>query len=186
MKVNRADLSAIFGVSLPTVTAWHKEGMPCEEEGRRGKEWVFDTVACIEWRASRMFRPGTTGPGRTLRQHPTDPFAELTDAPETLEDAQLRKESALADKHELAAAKEAGLLVPINEVAAVVAEENARVRVRILGIPNELRPLLLTHLGNDRKAVEQAVAKVEGIVHEALSEVQGWNAEGSAEDDDAG
>jgi hypothetical protein len=73
----------------------------------------------------------------------------------------LRKEAALADKHELAAAAEAGLLVPIDEVEAIVVEEHMRVRTRILALPNELRPLLLTHLKNDRKAVEQCVREVE-------------------------
>ena len=168
MRVNRAQLADIFGVSLPTVTAWHREGMPAVQEGRKGKEWVFDTVDCLEWYFRRKFKPQAA----SIRHG--DPFADPSDAPETIEQAQLRKESALADKHELAAAKEAGLLVPVDEVAAIVAEENARVRARLLGIPNELRPLLLTHLGNDRKAAEQCVSRAEAIIHEALAEVQSY------------
>jgi hypothetical protein len=98
---------------------------------------------------------GTAGDG-------ADPFADPADRPETVEEASRRKEIAHADRAEIMVAKEAGLLVPIEEVAAVVAEENARARTRILAIPNELRPKVLTFLQNDRKAAEQLLTDCRG------------------------
>lgn len=172
MKVNRADLALIFGVSLPTVTAWHKEGMPCEKEGRKGVEWVFDTVDCIEWYMARKFKPRGGGGGH--RQHPTDPFTDGSDLPETIEQAQLRYESARADKMETQTAKELGLLVPVDEVAAIVVEENARVRARLLSIPTKVRPKALVFLKGDRAAAEQVVSAVDEEIRDALGEVQSW------------
>jgi len=47
--VNRSGLAEVFEVSLPTVTAWVREGMPFVERGGQGKPWQFDTAECIEW-----------------------------------------------------------------------------------------------------------------------------------------
>jgi hypothetical protein len=85
-----------------------------------------------------------------------------------------------ADKAEVQVAKEAGLLVPISEVASVVAEEHARVRARLLTIPNELRPKVLTFLAEDRPAAEQVLADVEEVVLEALTEIRSWAPEPEA------
>lgn len=167
-KVNRADLAAIFGVSLPTVTAWHKEGMPCDKEGRKGVEWVFDTVDCLEWYMARKYKPL----GGAKRAH--DPFADPDDRPETIEQAQLRYESARADKMETQTAKELGLLVPFEEIAAVVVEENSRVRARLLSIPTKIRPKALVFLKGDRAAAEQVVTAVDEEIRDALGEVQSW------------
>jgi hypothetical protein len=103
-----------------------------------------------------------------------DPFADPADRPETVEEASRRKEIAHADRAEIMVAKEAVLLVPIEEVAAVVAEENARARTRILAIPNELRPKVLTFLQNDRKAAEQLLTDCEEVIKEAMAEIRSW------------
>lgn len=49
-KVNRKQLADVFGVSLPTVDAWVRQGCPSDQQGGRGREWVFDTADVMRWR----------------------------------------------------------------------------------------------------------------------------------------
>lgn len=169
MRVNRKGLSDILGISLPTVTAWVDQGMPFTREGSKSAEWEFDSRECVEWFAANKFKMKARGPAPG-----EDPFNEDGTTRETIEEAERRKMIAQADKAEVQVAKEAGLLVPIDEVAATVAEENARVRARLLTLPNELRPKVLTFLAHDRKAAEQLLADAEGVVLEALGEIRSW------------
>lgn len=52
--VNRQELSAILGKSLPTISAWIKQQMPYVESGGRGRDWQFDTAAVIQWLANQQ------------------------------------------------------------------------------------------------------------------------------------
>lgn len=169
MRVNRGQLADILGISHPTVTAWVREGMPYTREGSRSAEWEFETRPAIEWMAAnklslkdKRLAKGKSGAGAD------------DDAPETIEEAERRKMVANADKAEVQVAKEAGILVPISEVANVVAEEHARVRARLLTIPNESRPAVSTYLAEDREAAEQLLAAIEETILEALSEIRSW------------
>jgi len=51
--INRGDLAALCGVSLPTVDSWIENGCPFLERGSRGVEWRFDSAAVIDWRIQR-------------------------------------------------------------------------------------------------------------------------------------
>lgn len=161
MHVNRKNLANVFGVTLPTIDAWRERGMPFVTEGRLGREWEFETRACIDWWIEQQAR-------RTRASGSTDPEFE------SIEEAERRKRIAQADRAEVYVAKEAGILVPIDEVAAVVAEEHSRVRSRLLSIPNELRPAVLTFLAHDRPAAEQLLASAEEGILEALTEIRSW------------
>jgi terminase small subunit / prophage DNA-packing protein len=44
----------IFGVAPKTITEWQADGMPVHVQGGRGTPSQYDTVACIEWRVSRL------------------------------------------------------------------------------------------------------------------------------------
>lgn len=165
MRVNRRELADVLGITLPTVTAWANAGMPAVVAGSKGVEWVFDTADCVKWYAEHKHKKATA---------PTDDPFEPGKKPETIEEASRRKEIAHADRAEVMVAKEAGRLVPIEEVAAVVMDENARVRARLLTIPNELRPKVLAFLKNDRKAAEQLLTDAESVILEALAEIRAW------------
>lgn len=169
MRVNRRQLADILGKSLPTITAWASEGMPCVKPGSKHQEWEFETTEVIPWVAANKLK--LKGRGAAKVNHP---FADDGDGPETIEEAERRKMVAQADKAEVQVAKEAGILVPISEVASVVAEEHARVRARLLTIPNELRPQVLTFLAEDREAAEQLLAAAEETILEALTEIRSW------------
>lgn len=51
--MNRNEIATALGVSLPTVDAWQREGMPCRRRGSRGKDFDFDAADCIAWRDTR-------------------------------------------------------------------------------------------------------------------------------------
>ena len=51
-RVNKAELAAWFDVSLPTIEAWIRRGMPISQRGSRGVPWVIDILEVAEWRFS--------------------------------------------------------------------------------------------------------------------------------------
>lgn len=180
MRVNRRQIADILGITVPTVTAWvDKDGMPFTRQGSKGVEWEFDTAEVIEWYARTKYQ-ARDGRSKTAKENP---FVGPDDGLETEDEAKARKERALADINEMKAAREAGLLVPTDEVASIVIEENARVRTRLLSIPTKVRPQAIVLLGNNREAAEKIVAAVEGEILSALAEVKSW-APASPEDDD--
>lgn len=52
---NKHEVAAFFEVSLPTVDAWLRKGMPYEQKGGKGKPWIFDLRKVNEWRAATNF-----------------------------------------------------------------------------------------------------------------------------------
>ena len=64
-RVNKAELAAWFDVSLPTIEAWIRRGMPISQRGSRGVPWVIDILEVAEWRFSgRADNVGDTDPER--------------------------------------------------------------------------------------------------------------------------
>ena len=64
-RVNKAELAAWFYVSLPTIEAWIRRGMPISQRGSRGVPWVIDILEVAEWRFSgRADNDGETDPER--------------------------------------------------------------------------------------------------------------------------
>ena len=59
--VNRAELASICGVTVVTIDAWRAKGCPWVERGGRGKEWIFDTAAVIDWRLQRAVTDAVSG-----------------------------------------------------------------------------------------------------------------------------
>ena len=49
MKVNKRELSEIFGVTQQTLDKWQHAGMP-HKKGVKGRENEYDTAECIDWR----------------------------------------------------------------------------------------------------------------------------------------
>ncbi len=61
--LNRAELAAFHGVSLPAVDAWIKSGCPAVGHGSRGKSYKFDSAAVIAWRIARERNDAVAGVG---------------------------------------------------------------------------------------------------------------------------
>ena len=147
--------------------------MPYAEQGSKGKEWAFETTEILAWWAEFKFA-GKDRRSAPARQSAKDnPFADPGEMQESEEDAKARKERALADRHELTVARAARLLVPIDEIRAIHTEENVRVRTHILSIPEKIRPMVAAHMKNDKKATEQIVGVVEGVILKAMEEIRG-------------
>ncbi|TIH12754.1 hypothetical protein D0S45_17440 [Marinifilum sp. JC120] len=51
--VDKQGLAVALGISLPTVSVRVREGMPCVQEGGRGKPWQFDLAECVQWHVDR-------------------------------------------------------------------------------------------------------------------------------------
>lgn len=56
MQVNRDQIAEILGCSKPTVDAKLRRGMPYVQKGSRGRPWVFDVGAVIEWEKSQAVK----------------------------------------------------------------------------------------------------------------------------------
>jgi phage terminase Nu1 subunit (DNA packaging protein) len=152
-KVNRNELAEIFDVSLPTVSAWLRAGMPVLEQGRKGREYAFDTGEVRKWLEDRAIA-ATQGDMSRL----------------SLEEIRKRYETARAAREELELAKAKREVVPIDEVAKVVGAEFSRCKTRLLAIPTKVRPLVDEWTGNPEASTEIVDAITKGI-YEGLSEI---------------
>ncbi|MDX8513543.1 terminase small subunit [Mesorhizobium captivum] len=50
--LNKGEVAQFFGVSLPTVDAWLRDGMPWVSEGTNGRAWEFRASEVWAWRQS--------------------------------------------------------------------------------------------------------------------------------------
>jgi phage terminase Nu1 subunit (DNA packaging protein) len=158
MRVNIQQLAEIIGVARSTLAAWIDDGLPYVESGSKGRPWVFSTVDVLPWWAEHKSRRRAA--------------AEVPEGAETYEEAERRKMIAQADKAELDLSKAARLVVPIEEVASIVAAENSRVRSRLLGIPNKVRMMVRSYFGSDRALEEEVVGAVESEILDAMTEIR--------------
>lgn len=165
MRANIAEIAEILDITRPTVSAWTDEGMPYVQKGSKGIPWTYDVKECIDWYAENKFRRSKRHPGK-------NPFAEPGDGVETIEEADRRKTVAQADKAELELAKAAKLVVPIEEVVRVTAEEHARVRAKLLAIPNSVRMQVRSYFGGDRELEEKIVGGVEQSIFDAMADIR--------------
>jgi phage terminase Nu1 subunit (DNA packaging protein) len=166
-RVNRAELAEIFGVSLPTVSTWTRQGCPVVAAGRKGREYEFDTAEVRKWLEDRVLSA-----------------AQGDMAALSIEEIRKRYETARAAREELELAKARREVVPISEVAKVVGEEFSRCKTRLLAIPTKLRPTAEEVAG--KEGATEIVEAIEKLVFEGLSEIVSHIDEGPADagDDD--
>lgn len=117
-KVNRSELSAIFGVSLPTVDAWVRSGCPGVKMGSgKGGGWEFDTAEVALW----------------LQKRAAD---EAGGAEAVDEDTVKRKRAKIAlMSDELELAKQLGLVAPVADFERAQARLFAVLRQSIMTVP---------------------------------------------------
>lgn len=51
--LNKSELADFFAVSLPTLDAWIKAGLPALSEGTNGRSWEFQASAAWAWKCAR-------------------------------------------------------------------------------------------------------------------------------------
>lgn len=118
--VNRGELAEVFGVSLPTITAWVRKGCPFIKRGGRAKPWEFNTSDVSEW----------------LR----DEARAESEPDEALDENQLklRKMAADAAHAELDLAVARRKVAPIDEFERARAMENAVIRANVMNVPSRV------------------------------------------------
>lgn len=115
---NKADCAQFFGVTLPTIDKWIRDGMPIVQRGSQGISWVIDLHAAAKWRYEARLPSGELDP-ETL------PPAErkLWYDGETR-----RRELQVRDRH----------FIPDSEVEQSVATAFAAVAQSVLALPDQL------------------------------------------------
>jgi len=118
-KVNRSELSGIFGVSLPTVDLWVRQGCPGIKSGAgKGGGWEFDTAEVSQWLQKRAADNAAGSP-------------DLAD-----ENTLKRRRAAITLKaDELELAKAMGLVAPVEEFERAQAKMFAMLRQSIMTVP---------------------------------------------------
>lgn len=139
--INKQRLSELQGVSLPTITKWIADGCPVEVAGSNGKGYEFDNAKVTAWRLERARHGGQSG-GEA----------------ESEASAKRRKMTAEADLAEMKAAEAAAVLVRADAVVEAVQKDLARVKARLMAIPNRIAPMVvgLDEIGA-REMIEQEV-----------------------------
>lgn len=145
-KVSRRDLAAVFGVSLPTVDTWVRQGCPFDTRGGRGKEWTLDTADVARWREERAAQ---------------DAGGEDS---QDIDKLKLRKLRAETQAAELALLKEKGLVAPLDQVERVLSRALAEVQSNLRG---RMITRLVTQLigeTDERRFKRIALAEVDEVL----------------------
>lgn len=128
--VSRTELAGIFGVSMPTVDVWVRNGCPVVKRGSKGVNWEFATADVAEWLRDRAVNEVTEAdenPDAAIERRTS--MAKMIKA--ELEVAEARKQVALVEEFERVQAAFAAT------VQANVMQVPQRVVLRLLGETDE-------------------------------------------------
>lgn len=162
--VNRTALANIFGVALPTVDLWIRNGLPCVTRGGRGKQWEFDTAAVAQWLRDKAVTDAT---GETQADE-----AEISK----------RIKRASMELAELELAKAKGLVAPIDQIERMLARVFAEVRAGMRNLPSRTVSMLIGE--TDERRFKQVLGSEIDQVLEALAKVDLLDGYDEAQSDD--
>lgn len=162
--VNRTALANIFGVALPTVDLWIRNGLPCVTRGGRGKQWEFDTAAVADWLRDRAVTDAT---GETQADE-----AEMS----------RRIKRANMELSELELAKAKGLVAPVDQIERMLARVFAEVRAGMRNLPSRTVSMLIGE--TDERRFKQVLGSEIDQVLEALASVDLLDGYDEAQGDD--
>lgn len=141
--VDMQELSLVLGLSLPTLRARLREGLPCVQEGSRGKAWQFDLAECVAWNTDRAVNKavGTVDAGLSR--------ADL-ELQILVEDLKLKR---------VAAAKVLGEVAPLDDVERAISSAFVEVRQAMLALPDRvaLRVLALDSETEVKSLLEEEI-----------------------------
>ncbi|WP_180183701.1 terminase small subunit [Acinetobacter sp. YH01020] len=116
-EVTRQGLADIFGVSLPTIDNWVRQGCSYISKGGRGQEWKFNTAQVSTWLRDRDVEEATGG------------------IPDDLEQLKIREQKAKTELTELELATKKGEVALVSEYEKVWAVSMGQLRQNIMGVP---------------------------------------------------
>lgn len=137
-EVSAIEASESLGISLEQVRRNCRDGAPHTK--RDGRLWLN----CEEFAAWRL-ENGKTGQ-RGIHADDMNPSP-------TLEAARLRKENAMAARHELWVSRQRGQLLPIDSVRFWETQRTIVLRNRLMGLAAKLTPLLEGRDGAERHQI---------------------------------
>ncbi|QAU22880.1 terminase small subunit [Dyella sp. M7H15-1] len=141
-QVNRSELADTFGVSLPTIDDWVRNGCPWVQRGGRGVEWVFDTAAVARW----------------LRDKAAE--AAVGDISGDAEEWKRRKIAAEAQREELKLAADRKLVAPVEQMERQLARVFAEIRAKLRNIPGRTVTTLIG-MTDERKFKQILLAEID-------------------------
>ncbi|KAF1017681.1 MAG: hypothetical protein GAK31_00949 [Stenotrophomonas maltophilia] len=162
--VNRSGLSAVFGVSLPTIDAWVRAGCPGVKVGSgKGGGWTFNTAEVVRWREQRA--------------------AEEASGDEVDDEAALRRRKLLAntvsDEHDALVKKQ--LVAPLAQVERAAGRVFAEVRTNLRSLPGRVVTQLIGE--TDEKRFRQVLLSEIDQVLESLASFDAFAAEDVGDDE---
>ena len=134
-----------WGVTIRTVQNWITDGMPHRTVDGERRVVRSDANAWVRARAEEAAQP---------------------DAPEDIAAAQLRYESARAEKLELEVRRARGELVTVDEAAGAVEAKLAALRSQLTTFPQRLAPVVL-----GCKTLAEVTAKLDQAMAEAMTSI---------------
>jgi phage terminase Nu1 subunit (DNA packaging protein) len=148
--VNRTGLSAIFGVSLPTIDAWVRAGCPGVKQGAgKGGGWTFNTAAVSKWLEDRA---AAEAAGDTVA-----------------DEAALKKRKLLAEtlsaEHDMMLKRK--LVAPLDQVERAMTRVFAEIRSNMRSLPARSVTLLIGQT-DERKFKEVLLREID-VVLESLA-----------------
>jgi phage terminase Nu1 subunit (DNA packaging protein) len=149
-KQTTQDICETFDVNERTVANWVKRKCPCDKGGK-GRLRMFDEGEVAAWIKDNGL-VGKVG-------KPSGPLGDQLAA------AKIRKELALAEKHELAVTERKALLILKSEAEQLNVAKFTVIRNKLLGLPSSAAPALLG------KSVEEIQQLLRKRVEEVLTEL---------------
>lgn len=165
-QVNLTELADIMGCALNTINTYIKAGMPVVSRGARGKEWVFNSADCINWKAEKSVIDATS------------------DAP--ADDGVLKSRALLADTllKELELAKAMALVAPLDQVERMVTRAFAEVRAGMRNIPSRVVSLLIGET-DERRFKKVLLGEIDqALVALASADLAGSDDDGTADEEE--
>lgn len=159
LNINKDELAQMMGVSLPTIDAWVRKGMPVVERGGRGRPWTFNTDAVRRWRED--LKAEEAGP------------KDLSTAAQL----ELRLKQIAVEREELALARDKGLVAPVDAFERTIINVFAQVRAKMRMLPPRAALLLVGQ--TDEAAIRAILARE---VDDALRDLGTADLRGTEED----
>lgn len=162
-----AELADFFGVSIPTVNAWIRNGCPFVTKGGKGRAWEFDSAAVATWLKDKAVTDAT---GQSQADE-----AEL----------KRRKLEAETTKAELELAKAKGELAPLDQVERMVAKAFAEVRAGMRNLPQRTVSMLIGET-DERRFKTKMMAEIDEVLKslDAASLLDGYDDEATSDEEE--
>jgi phage terminase Nu1 subunit (DNA packaging protein) len=118
-RANKADVSAFFGVSLPTVNEWVKKGCPVIQKGiGAGIPWIFDLLEVMLWKYGATERDDQLTPDQMLPKDRKDWY-----------DSELKRTEL---------ERKSGLLIPAGDAQVAIATAFSVISQHLRSMPDNL------------------------------------------------